>query len=122
MQLPPNRNLSLGRPQLSAREAFALMDPFIKSFDPSWSLIRISVDGSGVTPDGRLEINNGRWSLWYRDPTKSRGLRSSLFASGNLSFEDIPVFLTDAAQTAQPLPDQWSDSPEVAMIIANEPL
>jgi hypothetical protein len=112
------RNLPLPRPDLSAREAFALIDPFVTNSDIGWYPVKIGFSGA-LNRDGRLSVGVGAWEPSYIRESGGSFIRASLFFNGNLSFtkRDDPA-LALMNPRPRPLPDDWLDSTEISSIVA----
>src|SRR5262249_5948569 len=81
LPLPPNRQLALPQPYLSAREALDLICPFMAQFKPPWCLTMLSSSGS-IEPDGR-----GIWQARWRDGESGDMVQVALLGDGRLIFQ-----------------------------------
>jgi hypothetical protein len=118
LRLPPNRQITLPQPYVSAREALELIGPFMARFRPPWSLTMLSTYGFRL-PDGR-----GIWKAWWRDGDGGDTVTVVLLKDGRLSFagETTPPHARDLLPNAMKLPDRWLDSTEIAAIVARLPV
>ena len=118
LRLPPNRQIVLPQPYLSARDAFDLMVPFMAQFKPPWSLTMVSTYGFRL-PDGR-----GIWQARWRYGDSGDTVQVVLMQDGRLSFKanTTPANATDALMKAMHLPERWLDSTDVASIVESLPV
>jgi hypothetical protein len=120
LRLPPDRNLTLPRPDLSAREALTLIEPFMQKFQSDWFLARI-FGGGALKKDGRLEPRNGVWDFAYANSSSGEVVRAALYPNGRLGFQAYMAredFLSVPEQDA--LPVNWLDSTDAAEIVRPE--
>lgn len=118
LRLPPNRQVALPRPHLSAREALDCIELFVADFKPPWSLTMLSTYGFRL-PDGR-----GIWQARWRYGDSGETVQAVLMQDGRLSFkaETTPTPATDALMKAMHLPERWLDSTDIAKIVADLPV
>lgn len=118
LRLPPNRQIALPRPYLSAREALDLIVPFMAQFKPPWSLTMLSTNGFRL-PDGR-----GIWLARWRYGDSGDTVQVALLQDGRLSFsaETTPSYATHLLMKAMDLPESWLDSTDIAAIVARLPV
>jgi hypothetical protein len=115
------RTLSLTRPDLSAREAFALIDPFVTNSGKGWYPVRIGYSGA-LNRDGRLSVGVGAWEPSYILDRGGSFIRAALFFNGNLSFKkNNDSALARMSPRLQALPSDWLDSTEISNIVARIP-
>ena len=115
----PIAELSLPRPDLSAREAVTLIRPHAKDAESDWRGCTIASQAS-AEKDGRLTLNLGSWLVAYRSApsgsiiTATVGTTGRLFTQMSASLiEPPPLFSLDS---------EWLDSTVVAEIVSREPL
>ena len=118
LRLPPNRQIALPQPYLTAREALDLIVPFMASFKPPWSLTMLSTYGFRL-PDGR-----GIWQARWRYGDSGDTVQVVLMQDGRLSFRanTTPSYATDRLMKAMDLPERWLDSTDIAAIVARLPV
>jgi hypothetical protein len=118
LRLPPNRQITLPQPYLSAREALDLIAPFMAQFKSPWSLTMLSTYGF-CEPDGR-----GIWQARWRQGDNSDTVQVVLMQDGRLIFraDTTPSYATDLLMKAVHLPERWVDSTEIAEIITRLPI
>jgi len=123
LQLPPMRKLALPRPDLSVREAFELITPFVRRFGSAWHLVRLF--GGNLKQAGRLELRNGNWQFTYADPNGSSGdtVVVSLVFNGNLAFhaQSAVGAMASGRHATQSVGPDWLDSTDIAEIVLGEP-
>jgi hypothetical protein len=117
LRLPPNRQLTLLRTYLSAREALDLIAPHMAQFEPPWSMTMLSTYGI-CGPDGR-----GTWQALWRYGDTGDTAKAVLLQDGRLIFtaNTTPSYATDLLMKAVHLPERWVDSTEIAEIITRLP-
>jgi len=117
-RLPPNRQIALPQPHLSAREALNLIVPFMAQFKAPWSLTMLSTYGF-LLPDGR-----GIWQARWRYGDSGDTVEAALMQDGRLSFDayTAPSYATDGLMSAMELPDKWLDSTDIAAVMARLPV
>ena len=123
LHVPPARKLVLPRPDLSAREAFDIVEPFVSKLQPEWHLAEIFGNGR-VKSDGRLDPSVGAWQFTYRKNTGVDFIYASLYFSGNLGFhgQTAPGYIATSLPPALALPNDWLDSSDIAKIVGREPI
>jgi hypothetical protein len=114
----PVAELSLPRPDLSAREAVTLIRPHAKDAEPDWRGCMINSEAC-ADRDGRLTLGMGSWLVGYRSASGSI-IRATLGTTGHL-------FTQKSASLVEPPPlfaldSEWLDSTVVAEIVGREPL
>ena len=121
MRLPPSRRVTLPRPDLSAREALVIVEPFAARFKSPWHLAGLSGDGV-IRDDGRNDPRSGRWRFTYRYADTGKVIHIGLYGMGSLSFEGyfMPFFTLSDLPIAVPLSHDWLDSTEVAPIVGRQ--
>jgi len=118
LRLPPNRQIALPQPYLTAREALDLIVPFMAQFKPPWSLTMLSTYGFRL-PDGR-----GIWQARWRYGDSGDTVEVVLMQDGRLSFraDTVPSYAMDFVMSAMDLPEKWLDSTDIAAIMARLPV
>lgn len=118
LRLPPNRQIVLPRPHVSAREALEFMLPFMARFKQPWSLTMLSTYGFRL-PDGR-----GIWQARWRCGDSGDMVEVVLLEDGRLIFrgETAPSYALNLLPNAMNLPDRWLDSTDIAAIVARLPV
>jgi hypothetical protein len=118
LQLPPNRQISLPQPYLSAREALNIIIPFMARFRPPWSLTMLSTYGFRL-PDGR-----GIWQARWRYGDSGDTVEVVLLQDGRLLFKGntTPSYATHLLMNAMDLPESWLDSTDIAPVVARLPV
>ncbi|MBC8050796.1 MAG: hypothetical protein H7X92_11740 [Chitinophagales bacterium] len=118
-QVPLNRRIDLPRPDLSAREALAIVAPYMARFEAPWHLFRLSVQGR-TTSEGRNDAVVGCWRFYYRKGFSGDVIEVWIFGNGNLGFKGMRVD-QDAIGPPRKLVGQgdWMDSTEI-MACVNE--
>ena len=118
LRLPPNRQIALPQPYLSAREALDLIVPFMAQFKAPWSLTMLSTYGFRL-PDGR-----GIWQARWRYGDSGDTVEAVLMEDGRLSFgaSSTPSYAADGLMKAMHLPEKWLDSTHIAAIMASLPV
>jgi hypothetical protein len=118
LRLPPNRQIALPQPYLSAREALDLIVPFMAQCKPPWRLTMLSTYGFRL-PDGR-----GIWQARWRYGDSGDMVQVVLLQDGRLSFkaDTTPSYATDVLMNAVDLPARWIDSTDIAAILESLPV
>jgi hypothetical protein len=118
LRLPPNRQIALPQPYLSAREALNLIVPFMARFKPPWSLTMLSTYGC------RLSDGRGIWQARWRYGDSGDTVQVVLMQDGRLSFraDMTPSYATDHLMKPMDLPERWLDSTDIAAIEARLPV
>jgi hypothetical protein len=118
LRLPPDRQLALSQPYLSAREVFDLIAPFMARFKPPWRLTMLSSYGF-LLPDGR-----GIWQARWRYGDGGDTVQVVLTRDGRLLFraETTPSYVTHLLMNPVELPERWLDSTDIANIVAGLPV
>jgi hypothetical protein len=118
LRLPPNRQIALPEPHLSARDALDLIAPFMAQFEPPWRLTMLSTYGFRL-PDGR-----GIWQARWRYGDSGDTVQVVLLQDGRLSFhaDTAPSHATHLLMKAMDLPERWLDSTDIAEIVARLPV
>jgi hypothetical protein len=118
LRLPPDRQIALPQPYLSAREALDLIVPFMAQFKAPWSLTMLSTYGFRL-PDGR-----GIWQARWRYGDSGDMVEAVLMEDGRLSFRgsSAPSYETDDLMKVMRLPETWLDSTDIAAIMASLPV
>jgi hypothetical protein len=118
LRLPPDRQLALSQPYLSAREVFDLIAPFMARFKPPWRLTMLSSYGF-LLPDGR-----GIWQARWRYGDGGDTVQVVLTRDGRLLFraETTPSYVTHLLMNPVELPERWIDSTDIANIVAGLPV
>lgn len=113
LRVPPNRQIALPQPYLSAREALGLIFPFMARFKSPWSLTMLSSYGL-IRPDGR-----GIWQARWRRGDSGDMVQVALFKDGRLIFgaDTAPPHATAYLLQAIELPERWLDSSDIAAIV-----
>jgi hypothetical protein len=122
---PPVREVSLPRPDLSARDALALCNSVMGKSHPDWFPVEVFSQGGGsiLNATGRL-THGGEWCVKYRQPEGPAVIRASIrpdlgsrvvFLAERIDF--IGTYrMQEAHIDRRPplaLPDDILDSPEV---------
>jgi hypothetical protein len=84
LNLPLPRQLTLPRPDLSAREALMIVTPFMVRFEAPWHLGSLSTYGH-VSSHGR-----GPWRFSYRRGDSGDVIHGALMENGRLPFQGDP--------------------------------
>jgi hypothetical protein len=115
--LPPPRQLTLPRPDLSAREALTIVTPFMARFTWPWHLASLSTYGY-IGAEGR-----GPWRFSYRRGDSGDVIHVALMESGKLAFQGdrISGFTLSDVENPTPLPENWLDSTEIADVVGRQP-
>lgn len=123
LHLPPARALMVPRPDLSAREAFDIVRPFMSKFQSTWFLAGAFGEGA-IRHDGRLHAGAGAWHFTYRTGQGTDFIEAWLFFNGNLSFRGRtePAVIAAEMPRSTPVSNDWIDSTKVAEIIRREPI
>jgi hypothetical protein len=118
LQPPPNRQIALPQPYLSARQALDVFAPFMAKFKAPWSLTMLSTYGI-LLADGRAV-----WQARWRYGDTGDMIQAALFQDGRLSFRanTAPAYALDYLMTAINLPENWLDSTDIALIVARMPV
>lgn len=118
LRIPPNRQIVLPRPYLTAREALDFIRPFMVSFRPPWSLMTLSSYGF-VQADG-----HGIWEARYRYGESGDVVRAVLREGGRLVFvgDSVPARAVGYLPSGLNLPDEWLDSSIIAAIVGRLPV
>jgi len=113
IELPPDRRLQLPRPDLSAKEALAIVRPFMVRYERLWPLCEIFC--GNVTPAGRLS-SHVAWTFTYRHRDGVNYLRTSLYSNGNLAFDGVTALMS--LRAAIPISGDWMDSTDVVGLVS----
>lgn len=118
--LPASRRLTLPRLDLSAKEALAVVRPFMTEYESALPLAEIS--GVGLDSEGRLR--NGEWNFQYCVGGSKTYIRVSLAHFGHLRFESetMGVPWDSCVPLATVEPQAWLDSLEIANIVGQQEL
>jgi len=118
LRLPPNRQIMLPQPYISARQALELIVPFMARFKPHWGLTMLSAYGFRL-PDGR-----GIWQARWRYGDSEDMVEVVLLEDGRLIFrgESSPSYAWDLLPNAIKLPERRLDSTDIAAIVARLPV
>jgi hypothetical protein len=120
IKLPASRKLAYPRSDLSAKEALAIVRPFMTEYESAWPLARIA--GVGLNNEGRLE--NGEWVFTYCVAGSKMYIQVSLTHYGHLSFRSegmgVPRRSCVPLATSEQL--NWLDSFEIANIVGQQEL
>lgn len=117
--LPPRTRLTLSRPDLSAREAVAIITDHAGNRIRQTNAFSVAIAGAADVT-GRLNIAVGGWDVRFLTSPSDQYIYARLFANGNLSFTRESMW--DVPPPAFALNGEWIDSTLVADIIKNEPV
>ena len=111
--LPSRMRIKLRRSDLSAREAFSIVNPYFEG----WKLCGVSGEGA-LSREGYCR-KNGRWKFYYyRGQDRNLVYFAYLFGNGNLGFgfEERPSGGSESERAVRPAPlsDGWIDSADAA--------
>ena len=117
--LPPRTRLTLSRPDLSAREAVAIITDHAGNRIRQTNAFSVAIAGAADVT-GRLNIAVGGWDVRFLTSQSDQYIYARLFANGNLSFTRESMW--DVPPPAFALNGEWIDSTLAADIIKNEPV
>jgi hypothetical protein len=120
LRLPPNRNIRVPRPDLSAREALSVAQRLMKPFN-GCSFAGLACEGL-LRDDGRLrpDVRGCAWRATYRQREGADLTHVWVSSAGNVRFNaaSAPGMLADLWVL---LDDDWLDSTDIVPLVASEP-
>jgi hypothetical protein len=117
--LPPRTQVTLSRPDVSAREAVAVISEHAGNRFRQTKAFSVTIAGAADL-NGRLNIAVGGWDVRFLTPQPDKYIYAQLFANGNLSFTLESMW--DVPPPGFALDGEWIDSTLAADIIKHDPL